>query len=80
MADSNPMVVANAVAALSEISEFTSSPVLVLNQHTLYKLLAALNECSEWGQVRAPERRVVFILQREEGQDAHRTGRPRTVQ
>jgi hypothetical protein len=67
MADSNPMVVANAVAALSEISEFTSSPMLVLNQHTLYKLLAALNECSEWGQVRAPERRVFFLWAEAQG-------------
>ena len=64
MADSNPMVVANAVAALSEISEFTSSPVLVLNQHTLYKLLAALNECSEWGQVRAALRHLILAKRR----------------
>ncbi|CAF1427383.1 unnamed protein product [Rotaria sordida] len=52
LSDSNPMVVANAVAALSEISE--QSPqiqVFDLNGPTVNKLLTALNECSEWGQV-----------------------------
>ncbi|ANB12084.1 Apl2p [Sugiyamaella lignohabitans] len=50
--DSNPMVVANAVSALSEIQEsapevktFEISPV------TLNKLLVALNECTEWGRI-----------------------------
>jgi vesicle coat complex subunit len=44
--------VANAVAALSEISE--QSPqikIFDLNGPTINKLLTALNECSEWGQV-----------------------------
>ncbi|CAF0817452.1 unnamed protein product [Didymodactylos carnosus] len=52
ISDSNPMVVANAVAALSEIAE--SSPqtkVFDLNSPTINKLLTALNECTEWGQV-----------------------------
>ncbi|CAF3232656.1 unnamed protein product [Rotaria sp. Silwood2] len=52
LSDSNPMVVANAVAALSEISE--QSPqlnIFDLNGPTINKLLTALNECSEWGQV-----------------------------
>ncbi|CAF1443938.1 unnamed protein product [Rotaria sp. Silwood1] len=52
LSDSNPMVVANAVAALSEIAE--QSPqikVFDLNGPTINKLLTALNECSEWGQV-----------------------------
>ena len=47
ISDSNPMVVANAVAALAEINaepEMTPSSV--------NKLLTALNECTEWGQVR----------------------------
>ena len=46
ISDSNPMVVANAVAALAEINaepEMTPSSV--------NKLLTALNECTEWGQV-----------------------------
>ena len=45
-------VVANAVAALSEIAE--ASPhlqVMDMNSSTINKLLTALNECTEWGQV-----------------------------
>ena len=52
LSDSNPMVVANAVAALSEIEENASTEVFRINAHNLQKLLAALNECTEWGQVR----------------------------
>mmetsp|Transcript_9055 Transcript_9055/g.13695 ORF Transcript_9055/g.13695 Transcript_9055/m.13695 type:complete len:882 (+) Transcript_9055:85-2730(+) len=51
LADSNPMVVANAVAALSEIEESSPTPVFKINSANLSKLLAALNECTEWGQV-----------------------------
>ena len=53
LADSNPMVVANAVAALTEIRDASSSPgdIFQLNANNVYKLLAALNECTEWGQV-----------------------------
>ncbi|XP_017771576.1 PREDICTED: AP-1 complex subunit beta-1 [Nicrophorus vespilloides] len=53
LSDSNPMVVANAVAALSEINENspTGAPLVELNTNTINKLLTALNECTEWGQV-----------------------------
>eukprot|EP00005_Dracoamoeba_jomungandri_P001564 CAMPEP_0174262238 /NCGR_PEP_ID=MMETSP0439-20130205/12860_1 /TAXON_ID=0 /ORGANISM="Stereomyxa ramosa, Strain Chinc5" /LENGTH=893 /DNA_ID=CAMNT_0015346919 /DNA_START=35 /DNA_END=2713 /DNA_ORIENTATION=- len=51
LSDSNPMVVANAVAALSEIDESSKEEVFVINEENLAKLLAALNECTEWGQV-----------------------------
>ncbi len=51
LADSNPMVVANAVAALSEIDEVSKIDVFKINTNNLSKLLAALNECTEWGQV-----------------------------
>ena len=50
--DPNPMVVANAVTALSEISE--SAPetrALQITPTTLKKMLMALNECTEWGRV-----------------------------
>lgn len=47
ISDSNPMVVANAVAALAEIQESSSKKVFVLNHSTVFKLLAALNECTE---------------------------------
>jgi AP-1 complex subunit beta-1 len=49
--DANPMVVANAVAALSEIQDVSGRPVFALDQASLTKLLRALNECTEWGQV-----------------------------
>ncbi|VDO47057.1 unnamed protein product [Onchocerca flexuosa] len=49
LSDSNPMVVANAVAALAEINE--SHVLIEINSQTINKLLTALNECTEWGQV-----------------------------
>jgi AP-1 complex subunit beta-1 len=49
--DANPMVVANAVAALSEIQDVSGRPVFSLDKASLTKLLRALNECTEWGQV-----------------------------
>ncbi|GFR45766.1 hypothetical protein Agub_g7219 [Astrephomene gubernaculifera] len=54
LSDANPMVVANALAALQEIQELASSggkDLLQMTTQTLNKLLAALNECTEWGQV-----------------------------
>jgi len=52
LADSNPMVVANAVAALAEIQEVSGRDVFQITSQSLFKLLRALNECTEWGQVR----------------------------
>jgi AP-1 complex subunit beta-1 len=51
ISDANPSVVANAVAALSEIAETSGKDVMKVNTSVLQKLLAALNECTEWGQV-----------------------------
>ncbi|KAK1308250.1 Beta-adaptin-like protein C [Acorus calamus] len=51
ISDNNPMVVANAVAALAEIQENSHMPIFEITSHTLSKLLTALNECTEWGQV-----------------------------
>lgn len=53
LSDSNPMVVANAVASLSEISDASPSAVqyFEINSATINKLLTALNECTEWGQI-----------------------------
>jgi len=53
LSDSNPMVVANAVAAMCEIMETsqTAAAVLDMNSQIINKLLTALNECTEWGQV-----------------------------
>ena len=51
--DDNPMVIANAIAALHEMRSFKSSTVvnLNINSQSLNKLLGALNECTEWGQI-----------------------------
>lgn len=52
IADPNPVVVANSVTALAEITE--SAPetrALEINSNTLRKLLMALSECTEWGRV-----------------------------
>ena len=46
------MVVANAVAALAEIHEVSGKDVFQITNQSLFKLLRALNECTEWGQVR----------------------------
>jgi AP-1 complex subunit beta-1 len=51
ISDPNPMVVANAVAALAEVSETSGKDQFQINKSRLDKLLAALNECTEWGQV-----------------------------
>lgn len=52
IADSNPMVVGNAITALSEISEsHPNSNLHDLNPQNNNKLPTALNECTEWGQV-----------------------------
>jgi AP-1 complex subunit beta-1 len=51
ISDPNPMVVANSVAALAEISEASGKDFFQINSNMLFKLLAALNECTEWGQV-----------------------------
>lgn len=51
ISDANPTVVANAVSALSEIAENSGKDVMLVTANVLQKLLAALNECTEWGQV-----------------------------
>jgi vesicle coat complex subunit len=48
LSDSNPTVVANAVAALSDIDELSEKQVFSINGGNLPKLLAALNECTEY--------------------------------
>ena len=50
--DPNPMVVANAVTALAEITEAApETKALLITPNTLKKMLMALNECTEWGRV-----------------------------
>ncbi|KAF9784780.1 adaptin N terminal region-domain-containing protein [Thelephora terrestris] len=56
VSDPNPMVVANTIAALSDIhfasvAAGTDEALFTIDSSTLQKLLIALNECSEWGRV-----------------------------
>lgn len=52
MDDSNPMVIANTVSALAEIQEQApETGSFVVDSVVLKKLLAALNECTEWGRI-----------------------------
>ena len=60
LADSNPMVVANAVAALAEIQEVSGKDVFQITSQSLFKLLRALNECTEWGQVKMMQ--LIFTM------------------
>ncbi|KAI8367849.1 adaptin N terminal region-domain-containing protein [Choanephora cucurbitarum] len=52
VSDVNPMVVANAVIALTDINETCPQHnVFEINSNIANKLLHALNECTEWGQI-----------------------------
>ena len=59
-------MVANAVAALSDISETIGRDVLRLKPKIVNKLLAALNECSEWGQIYLLDALASYIPEDEE--------------
>mmetsp|Transcript_18642 Transcript_18642/g.33698 ORF Transcript_18642/g.33698 Transcript_18642/m.33698 type:complete len:873 (+) Transcript_18642:16-2634(+) len=49
--DGNAMVVANALAAVAEISEIRGTSLVTMTNHLIGKVLAALNECTDWGQI-----------------------------
>eukprot|EP00494_Astrolonche_serrata_P025181 UN25442 len=49
--DSNAMVLANAVAALTEMSEASGEDLIKFSKGSRPKFLTALNACSEWGRV-----------------------------
>ncbi|KAI7890496.1 adaptin N terminal region-domain-containing protein [Mucor mucedo] len=51
VSDVNPMVVANAVIALTDINEASDKCIFEIDTNTSNKLLHALNECTEWGQI-----------------------------
>ncbi|KAJ6459803.1 adaptin N terminal region-domain-containing protein [Mycena vitilis] len=78
IADSNPMVVANTVAALTDIhiaasalpSDATPDPALfIISATILNKLLIALNECSEWGRVAILNALARYVAQDEKESD-----------
>ncbi|KAI9199673.1 AP-2 complex subunit beta-like protein [Polychytrium aggregatum] len=62
----NSTVVANAVAALSEISQRSSSFELNFDVPLANKLLTAINECSEWGQAYILEG-IMYVVPQEPG-------------
>ncbi|KAF8637098.1 hypothetical protein AX17_003003 [Amanita inopinata Kibby_2008] len=74
VSDSNPMVVANTITALTDIhisatsqqpsSSTSNTATFVITSNILSKLLIALNECSEWGRVA-----ILNALARYEAQD-----------
>ena len=49
--DGNAVVVASAVASLLEISRTAGKNYIKLDKDVVGKLLSALNETNEWGQV-----------------------------
>ncbi|KAJ2715783.1 beta-adaptin [Coemansia spiralis] len=51
LSDSNTMVVANSVSALAEMNAMGGGEVWRLDPATVGKLLTAVNECVEWGQI-----------------------------
>mmetsp|Transcript_18641 Transcript_18641/g.33694 ORF Transcript_18641/g.33694 Transcript_18641/m.33694 type:complete len:877 (+) Transcript_18641:16-2646(+) len=51
LSDGNAAVVANTVAAICEIQETKGKSIVELDSTLVNKILAALNECTEWGQV-----------------------------
>lgn len=66
MLDSNATVVANAVAALSEIGDRQDGVIFRLNLTTANKLLAALGESSEWGQIYILDSLLRYVPERHE--------------
>ena len=64
--DSSPMVVANAVASLCDIEDTIGYDVLRLKPKLVNKLLAALNECSEWGQIVILDALAAYVPEDEE--------------
>ena len=69
LSDVNPMVVANAVAALTEISEASGTDHFRIDNETLSKLLTALNECTEWGRVFILDALSKFEAQSQQAKD-----------
>jgi hypothetical protein len=50
LTDENPMVVANTVAAISEVNEHRPSPIFSLDAKSVAPILSATTACSEWCQ------------------------------
>ncbi|KAI9352525.1 Clathrin/coatomer adaptor, adaptin-like protein [Zopfochytrium polystomum] len=57
----NSTVISNAVAALTEISDKSETFTFKINFSVANKMLTALDECSEWGQVYLLESLLSFV-------------------
>ncbi|GBE82313.1 Adaptor protein complex beta subunit [Sparassis latifolia] len=66
MLDSNATVVSNAVAALSEIGDRQDGVIFKLNLTVANKLLTALGESSEWGQIYILDSLLRYVPERHE--------------
>ncbi|TRM58635.1 adaptin N terminal region-domain-containing protein [Schizophyllum amplum] len=64
MLDPNATVVSNAVAALTEIGDRHDGVIFRLNLATVHKLLAAMPESSEWGQIYIMDSFLRFVPER----------------
>lgn len=62
--DENVSVVSNAVAALYEVTERSKTVHLCISFQTAERLLAALGQCSEWGQTYILEMLLFFVPQK----------------
>ncbi|KIY50902.1 Adaptor protein complex beta subunit [Fistulina hepatica ATCC 64428] len=62
--DPNATVVSNAVATLTEIGDRQDGVIFKLNLATVHKLLAAMEESSEWGQVYILDSLLRFVPER----------------
>jgi vesicle coat complex subunit len=49
--ETNSVVIANAIISLAELSELKGSNLVTIGAHNIEKILAALSECMDWGQV-----------------------------
>ena len=58
--DANPHVIANAAAALNEVRQRAPFSVLEIKMPTATKILAALNECTQWNQVSLLDTLIAF--------------------
>ncbi|KZT11372.1 Adaptor protein complex beta subunit [Laetiporus sulphureus 93-53] len=76
--DSNATVVSNAVAALSEIGDRQDGVIFKLNLTVANKLLSALGESSEWGQIYILDSLLRYVPEKHE--DAQQMGERVLVQ
>jgi vesicle coat complex subunit len=63
LGDANSTVIANALASLMDICERTDSMRLNINANLAAKLVAAMNECSEWSQTYILEALMSYVPQ-----------------